>query len=452
MSIWSKIFKTTVPENPDSTLSKRGFKASKSILRIDMDIYFEATKNLFDKETNPNGAFPLNVAENKLSWDILREKIREVTLKNEIPAWVAGYTSGMGAPSFREVVAQFFSKFLTKCPINPDHLVFSAGATSIIEMTAMVLGDEGDVVAFPAPCYPVYKQDIGNTANLERYDIVTHHDISALNNGPILKTIHLDTAKKEIENAGKKFKILVLSNPDNPTGGIYSYDHLIEITNWCLENKIHLIVSEIYGLSLINTKHSHIKEDYSTPIEFVSFAQIMSQKQSDYLHLWYSFSKDFGISGFRVGCVYSLNQLFLKAYENLNYPRLISNYTKWVMELILQDEQFIQSYISINQQRLTEAYVVVRNTMKRLDIDYVPSRGSLFIWADFSRFLDGNTQNAENDFWMEIYKKTNILLTPGEGFGHSKKGHFRIVHSYFKKEDLEIAMARLEEYILTKNN
>jgi aspartate/methionine/tyrosine aminotransferase len=42
---------------------------------------------------------------------------------------------------------------------------------------------------------------------------------------------------------------------------------------------------------------------------------------------------------------------------------------------------------------------------------------------------------------------TGILLTPGEGFGHSKKGLFRMVYPYFKKEDLQVAMERLREYV-----
>jgi 1-aminocyclopropane-1-carboxylate synthase len=319
-------------------------------------------------------------------------------------------------------------------------------------MTALVLGDDRDVAAFPAPSYPVYKQDIGNIANLERYDIITHHDMSSIQNGTLLSIEHLENTKSDIKNQGKNFKMLVLTNPDNPTGIMYSREKLVEIADWCEANQVHLIVNEIYGLSLVDTSREEIKDDYSEQIDFVSFAQIMEKRKSDYLHLWSAFSKDFGISGFRVGLVYSHNELMIQAYTNLNYSHLVSNYTQWILKEVLEDIDWVKSYIQSNQQHLTEAYIVVVQSLKKLNIDYVPSRGSLFSWIDLSQFLAENTQAAENDLWLKIYDETGILLTPGEGFGHTKKGHFRIVYPFVQIEDLKVAMKRFENFIFAQKN
>lgn len=424
------------------SLSNRGKIASTTVMRVDMEIYFEALQNCYHAENNPTGVFPLNMAENRLTWSILKEKMQALTRQNDIPDWVAGYTSGQGNIAFREAAARFLARFLTKCPINPEHLAFSAGATSVVEMTALVLGDVGDVMAFPAPCYPVYKQDIANIALLERHDIITHHDMADLQNGLLLDIPHLEKTLAELNAAGKNFKTLVLTNPDNPTGGMYSYEHLLKITDWCLAKGIHLIVNEIYGLSLLDTTHPDLKEDYKEDIEFVSFAQIIAEKQSDYLHLWYAFSKDFGVSGFRVGLVYSLNELMISAYANLNYSHLVSNYTQWILQMILEDEAFVAEYIQTNQKQLTAAYAVVVKALRKLGIAYVPSRGSLFVWLDLSNYLKENTQAAENELWLAIYQKTGVLLTPGEGFGHTKKGHFRMVYPFISVADLEVAMQR----------
>lgn len=431
----------------NKSLSSRGNRASKTVLRTDMDMFFEAVDNQYDKEKNPTGAFPLNVAENRLTWNILSAKIKEITTEKDIPEWVAGYTSGQGHPSFRASVARFLTRFLTKCPMDENKFAFSAGATSVIEMTALVLGDPGDVMAFCAPSYPVYKQDIGNIAELERYDIITHHDISDLQNGLILEISHLEAAKKDIESQGKRFKAFVLTTPDNPTGGIYSYEKLWEVSSWCIENEVHLIVNEIYGLSLIDTSHPAIRSDYSTSNHFASFAQIMEVRQNDYLHLWYAFSKDFGVSGFRVGLVYSHNDIFIKAYENLNYSHLVSNYTQWILEEVLNDHAFVKSYIETNQKTLTEAYIIVVNALKSVDISYVPSYGSLFIWLDLSAFLKKETIKAEQKFWLKLYKKTGVLLTPGDGFGHTKRGLFRMVYPFIPLEELEVAMKRFTKFL-----
>src|SRR5690349_21409880 len=80
-------------------LAARGVTASTAILRVDMDLYFEATANLYNKVNNPNGAFPLNVAENRLTWPMLQARISKITRENVVDDWVAGYTSSVGAPS-----------------------------------------------------------------------------------------------------------------------------------------------------------------------------------------------------------------------------------------------------------------------------------------------------------------------------------------------------------------
>ncbi len=429
-----------------STISKRGQEASNTMLRIDMEIYGKALENIFHKETNPDGALILNMAENNLSWYLLKEKIETLTRDNEIPDWVSNYTMSTGAPIFREAVAEFLSRFLTKSPINPDHLACSAGATPVIEVSAWILGDEGDVVVFPAPSYPVYTPDIGNKGRLERYDLITHDDLEDIHSEPLLDIEHLEKAKSDIEGQGKQFKMLVLTNPDNPTGGMYTLEKLLKITDWCLENEVHLVVNEIYGLSLIDTNHPAIKGDYKKDIDFVSFAQIMQDRQSDYLHLWYSISKDIGSSGFRVGLAYSFNEQFLKAYANLNAPHMISNYTQWVFQMVLSDHDFMENYIQKNQEALTESYAVVVKSLKAAGITYVPSRGSLFAWIDLGDFLSAPTQEAETELWLDIYHKTNVLITPAHGFGNSKRGQYRLVYTAISKGDLDVAMRKLGEY------
>ncbi len=420
------------------------------MLRPDFEIFFEAIQNLYDKEENPNGTFPLNVAENKLMWAVMKEKIESITKNKEIPDWVSNYTSALGSPSFRVVLAHFMTKHLTKCPMDPHKMGVSAGATAVIEMTSLLLGEKGDVVVFPAPCYPVYRQDIGNKSELERYDLVTHHNLETIVDEPNLSIEDLDQTLKKLQSQNKRFRMLVLTNPDNPTGGLYSIQKIEKIANWCILHGIHLIVNEIYGLSIIDTKHSEIAADYKTDRPFISFATVMHEKQSDFLHLWYSLSKDFGVSGFRIGLVYSHNEDFIKAYNNYNAPNMASNYAQWIMEEVLKDDTFVKSYIKENQKLLTESYILVVKSLKKLDIPYVPSRGSLFVWADFSKYLVENTQAAENAFWMKIYKNTGILLTPGEGFGHTKFGQFRVVYPSVCIDDLAVALGRLEVELLNE--
>jgi aspartate/methionine/tyrosine aminotransferase len=430
-----------------TTLSERGAKAANTTLRIDWEIYSEAVLNEFDPVTNPDGTLPLNVAENRLSWPILKERIEALMRDNSVPDWVASYTSTLGAPELRKAAVGFLERSLTGCPIDPDRIAFSAGATSIVEMSSFLLGNPGDVAVFPAPCYPVYRQGIGNLPALERYDIVTHETLDELAHGPPLTTEHLDTALADIEASGKTFRMLVITNPDNPTGGIYSESKLNELAEWCIVHRIHMIVNEIYGLSLIDHTDDRIRDDYPTPPHFTSFAPTIQSKESDYLHLWYAFSKDFGISGFRVGLVYSHNEEFITAYKNTNLGHTVSGHTQWLMQLLLEDSDFISSYIANSQERLTNSYAEVVTTLKQLGIPYAPAGGSLFVWLDLSEFISQQNSEAEIYLWMKLYEQTGILLTPGNGFGHLGWGRFRLVFPCVSRVGLVEAMRRLAGFV-----
>ncbi len=434
----------------ESTLSRRGEIATTTELRTDMALFFEANGDLWHKKKNPDGKFPLNLAENNQSWDLLKSKMEDILKNNSIPDWVSNYTGIIGHPSFLESIAKFMSKHVTRCKINPDHLGASAGSTAVIELCAWVLCNHGDVAILPAPCYPVYTQDIKMKAGVERYDLITHHDISELKSGPLLNTGHLATAVRSLNQKGKIVKFLLLTNPDNPTGLVYSDTQIIQIANWCVKNKIHLIVNELYALSTIDTSHKDLKDAYPDKFKNQSFAQVIHSMNSDYLHMIYGFSKDFGISGMRIGIVYSKNEEFLKAYNNLAAPHMVSNLTQWIVQEVLSDKNFLKRYIKKNIESLTQSYVTVTKTLDKIKIPYAPSRGSLFVWMDLSEFLSENTEEAEQVLWRALYDEQGVLLTPGTGFGHTKRGQFRLVHSFLKENALKEAVKRIKKFVENK--
>ncbi len=428
-----------------SSISKRGQHASQSPLRMDLDISFEAQKDQYHAKKNPEGTFPLNIAENRLQWTLLKDKFQKICADNVIPDWVMGYTSSLGDIYFREALGSFYTKYLCQSEINPEQLGVSPGATGVIEMSALILADRDDICAIPAPAYPVYEKDLENIAEVRRYDIINKSEGEDLNSINTISLDDLKKARKKIKKSGKRLKMVVLTSPDNPTGIKYAAKQLQKIAEWCINKRIHLIFNDIYALSTINTEHPELKADYKK-VRFNSFLDIMEKYKSDYLHHWYSLSKDFGISGFRVGVVYTHNVEFIKAYGNLNVGHTVSNHTQWMMAELLQDETFIDQYIADNQHLLTQSYVAIIKLLKRFNLPYAPARGGLFIWIDLSQYLAEPSEEADLELWLDIYKKTGVLLTPGNGFGHQTFGKYRLVYPYVKLEDLSVALVRLESY------
>lgn len=435
--------------NSTPTLSHRGTKAATSPMRVDMELYFEALENRYDAATNPDGKFPMNVAENTLCWPMLREKIA-ASVQREIPEWVSGYGNPAGNDDFRVAAAGYLSEHLFGVPVEKETLAFSSGLTSVIDLTAFLLGNPGEVALIPAPSYPVYTSDIGVKAGLKRVDIPTHENLHELKEGLPLTLPQLDQALAEVKAQGERCSMLILTTPDNPTGSIYSQGQLQAFADWCIAHEIHLVVNEIYGLTLVDTAHPEISEDYGQPRSFQSFAQVMAQRKSPYLHLWYSISKDLGLSGFRVGMVHSYNEEFMAGYTNINMTHSVSNFTQWALQGVFEDRAFMADYLQKMQAALTTSYIIVARKLKQLGLAYSPSYGSLFVWMDLSELLSAPTAKAEETLWLEIYEQAGLLLTPTNGFGHAQKGYYRMVISYLSHEELEVAMERFGEFVERK--
>ena len=114
---------------------------------------------------------------------------------------------------------------------------------------------------------------------------------------------------------------------------------------------------------------------------------------------------------------------------------------------LLTDAEFMTLYLTRNRKRLTESYAVVVGYLKRLGIPYVPIRGSLFVWIDLSEFMNRDSKDAELELWQELFRATGVLLTPGIGFGHTKRGLFRVVYPCVSIEELKVAMGRIERFV-----
>lgn len=430
------------------TLSHRGAAAADQPLRADLDAFYEAMDDQYHAQDNPDGKFTLTIAENVLCRTELAEKFRSIQVENKIPDWVFSYTAIHGAPELREAGVAMLKRRLAHTDLNPERLVVAAGAAAVIEMTALLLADPGDVAVIPGPAYMAYTPDIGAKAGMKRYDL--HHEPGP-NDGDNRfptrfqhNTADLDRAYAEL---GDRFRMLILTQPNNPSGQIFDKEQLLAFADWCIQRRIHLVVNEIYAFSMVHRDHPDLAADYGKHQPFTSVLGDLERRKSPYFHWWYSFSKDFGISGFRLGMMYTHNEQMLKAWGNIGSTSMASNHSQWLVQMLLQDENWMQEYLSLNAERLTKSYALVVRTLRAHGIAYAPAVGSLFVWFDLSRFLGADTEAAEMELWQRMYDETGILLTSPVGQGSPERGWYRMVFSCVSYADLTVAMERLEKFI-----
>ena len=427
------------------TLSTRGQALVNQPLRDDFELFHDAEQRAFHPVERPEGAISLCIAENVLSWPDMRERLQRAAAQTA-PEWVAKYTDVRGAPEFRAALAGFAERHITTLgqkalrPLDPEGFCVASGATAVIELTSMLLGDNSDVAAFPAPCYPVYKQDIGHKAKLQRYDVECAAGWTDTQGQHPLHLDDLNRCLRAIRSEGKTLRMLVLTQPDNPTGAIYSQDQLETFADWAERNEVHLCVNELYALSQFDTEDARLAGDYPpAPVPYTSFLHLIEQRRSSYLHWWYSFSKDFGISGLRCGVLYTRNESLVQAFGNFGAPHTVSNHTQWLLTQVISDGEWVTAFAKTNQARLTASYAAVIEAFRQNDIQFVPARGSLFVWARLN--LDPAT--TDEVFWRKLYEDTGVLLTSPGGFGYEESGWLRMVYSCVTRPVLEEALRRL---------
>ena len=427
-------------------LSHRGAAAANQPLRADLDAFYEAMDDQYHAVDNPDGKFTLTIAENVLCRAELAAKFRAIQTDREIPDWVFSYTAIHGAPELREAAAGLLRRKLCPAGVDPERLVVAAGAAAVIEMSALLLGDPDDVAVIPGPAYMAYTPDIGAKAGMKRYDLhhEPHNDAPRNNARFPHTTADLDRAYAEL---GDRFRMLILTQPNNPSGQLFDERQLSDFADWCIARKIHLVVNEIYAFSRIDRGHPDLAEAYDGTPRFTSVLPDLQRRKSPYFHWWYSFSKDFGISGFRIGMMYTHNERLLKAWGNIGSTSMASNHSQWLMQVMLEDGRWTDDYLARNAARLTESYALVVRTLRAHGIAYAPAAGSLFVWFDLGHLLGADTEEAEMDLWQRVFDETGILLTSPVGQGSPERGWYRMVFSCVTYAELEVAMERLGSFL-----
>ncbi len=398
-----------------SVVSNRGEQLK--AVRDDLPLFMEGARDPYHPTKNPDGYLVMLVAENKLMWKEMAQKIEQVQASSALPSWVFNYGDMGGEDVFKQSMASMMQHWI-QAPIEKEYLRFQDGAGSVLAQISFALTDPGDGVLTPAPGYVAFDSDFG------LYTGAKFHWVSSdANNGYVPTKEQLDNAFDRSMAAGNPPRIFVICQPNNPTGVVYSKDDMEFMIDWALDMGLHVVSDEIYALSTF--------PGYNT----TSAADVMWEKNPDItrflgdrVHIVAGLSKDWGMSGFRVGSLFSHNMQLLNALDTIGYYQSVSRYTQYALTGVFEDDEFVTWYIQENQRRLYETYQALEVALDRINVPLFPSQGAIFAWADFSAYiLEGQT---EKELWMELFTDAKIALTSGESCKANKPGMFRIVYGW----------------------
>ena len=333
-----------------------------------------------------------------------------------------GYSDSKGIFSARKAIMQYCQlKGIPNVGINDIYT--GNGASELIVMCMQGLLNEGDEILVPSPDYPLWTAAI-NLAGGKAVHYICDEQAEWY---PDIEDI-----KKKISD---RTKGIVVINPNNPTGALYSKELLEEIVQIARENELIIYSDEIYDRLVM---------DGETHISIASLAPDLFCVTLNGL------SKSHRVAGFRIGwmCL-SGNKSKVKGYiEGLNMlssMRLCSNVpAQAIVQTALGGIQSADELL-LPGGRIYEQREFIYNALNNIPgISAVKPKAAFYIFPK----IDTARYNLVDDdkFVLDFLREQKVLLVHGKGFNWHEPDHFRVVYLP-RIEQLEDAMNKLELFL-----
>jgi len=282
---------------------------------------------------------------------------------------------------------------------NVLDIFVTTGASEAIDICLTALVNEGENVLTPTPGYPLYT---AIQSKLQAYENPYYLD-EANDWQPDIEDI-----KSKINN---KTKAIVLINPNNPTGSLYSKEILQQIIDLALEYNLVIFADEIYDKLLFDGKKHISIGSMNKDVSCITFGGL---------------SKNYMVPGFRIGWgIVSGRREILK-----NYIEAINKILRARLSANHPEQYGIKISLEGDQSHLTEA---IKKLEKRRDItvemlNAIPGISCVKPEGAFYAFPRLHMEYEDSKFVTELIRETGVVIVPGSGFGQVPgTQHFRVV-------------------------
>lgn len=348
------------------------------------------------------------------------EEIRQDMIRNLPNA--AAYSDSKGIFTARKAVMQYTQEQGIK-GVTLDDIYLGNGASELIVMATNGLLNDGDELLLPAPDYPLW------TAATSLSGGTPVHYMCDESNGWMP---NLDDIRAKIT---PRTKGIVVINPNNPTGALYSDDLLKAIVGIAREHDLVIFADEVYDKVLYDgVKHT-----------------AMGSLSEDVLTLTFnSLSKSYRSCGYRAGwLVVSGDKKPAKDYiEGLNMlssMRLCANVPgQWAIQTALGGYQTINDLVGEGGRLRRQRDLAYELITAIPGVTCVKPSAALYMFPK----LDPKMYPIADDqqFIYELLQETKVLLVQGTGFNWPTPDHFRIVFLPHE-DDLREAIGRIAKFL-----
>jgi alanine-synthesizing transaminase len=335
-----------------------------------------------------------------------------------------GYSDSRGIYSARTAVAQYYqSKGLTDTVV--DDVFIGNGVSELVSMVLTAFVDDGNEILVPAPDYPLWTGAVTLTGGTP-----VHYRCDEANGwNPDLADIESKITERT--------HALVVINPNNPTGAVYSADVVRGLLDIARRHQLVVMADEIYEKIIFD---DHVHHHAAT------FAG------DDVLCLTFSgLSKAYRVCGYRAGWVMvsgpkHLAEDFLEGLTLLANMRMCANVPgQHAIQTALGGYQSVTELIVPGGRFYDQSKLASELLNKIPGVSCVEPQGALYC---FPR-LDPERYPIEDDerFVLDLLRAKKILVTHGTGFNWFEPDHFRLV----TLPDIDVlteAIARIADFLV----
>lgn len=344
--------------------------------------------------------------------------IREYVVASLLQNRVDEYADPQGVLALRQKISEELQR--EQMNYHEDEIIVTAGATEALAATLLsFLSPEKNEVIIPTPTYSAWFRSIEIAHGKPNFIPLDEENQWSLDISILEKNITKYTAA------------IFLCNPNNPTGSIYSKEVLAKVCTLAQQHNIMVIIDEVYKQMIFDNA------SFYTPTVNPSLKKNLIRIVS--------FSKDFSLTGWRVGFLHSdssVIQKILPVHDGLvNCAPVISQFA--AIAALENQEQIL----SKNKEIYSQNRALMKGYLDGLKdyLQYQIPHGSYFF---FPRFLQ--KQNSEL-FCMDLLKNGNIAVVPGSDFGPGGENHIRLC---FGRDEASImkGMEGLTTYLTNNYN
>lgn len=338
----------------------------------------------------------------------IREKLSKAILEKDI----SKYSVSPGLLELREKLA----KKLLDYGINADpknEILVTNGAMEGIFCAVMSLVNETDEVIMFTPGFSSHIEQVLMAGGIPIFSSLNEKDWS----------IDFEDLNKKIS---KKTKVMIISNPNNPTGSVYNRSDIEKLVKIIKKNNLMVIADDPYNFLVYEGEYNSLS----------SFPEIKENVVS-----CFSFSKEYAMTGYRLGYVYAvsgiLNQMMKIHDACCICAPVISQYAGMIA---LDEGSKISAPI---KKALRENRDIIAEGLSEIKgISFVKPNGAYYALIKYDKKINSV------DLAIDILKKVQVEVVPGSAFGPAGENHIRLSFGG-KPEIIKEGLKRLKKYFGT---